>query len=188
MFDFLNDADIYLKTFWYIAMPVSLIFILQSAMTFIGLADMDTDTDSGGEFGHSDSPMELFTLRNLINFLLGFSWGGISFYTSIDNKFLLVIAAVGVGVVFVALFFYLIQQFRKLEENNTFTAQSVINQEGEVYLRIPPAGDGNGKIQVSYKGTVHELDAISESDALATGDKVIITEILPEEIAVVRKI
>ncbi|MBK9566518.1 MAG: NfeD family protein [Saprospiraceae bacterium] len=188
MFDFLSDADIYLKTFWYVAMPVSLIFILQSAMTFIGIGDMDTDHDTGGDFGHADSPMELFTLRNMINFLLGFSWGGISFFNTIDNKFLLVTASVGVGVIFVALFFYLIQQFRKLEEDNTFTSQAVINQEAEVYLRIPAAGEGNGKIQVSYNGAVHELVAIAESDPIATGDKVLIIDVLPEEIVLVRKV
>lgn len=104
MFDFLSDADIYLKTFWYVAMPVSLIFILQSAMTFIGIGDMDTDHDTGGDFGHGDSPMELFTLRNMINFLWD-SVGVVSVFNTIDNKFLLVTASVGVGVIFVALFF-----------------------------------------------------------------------------------
>jgi hypothetical protein len=36
---------------------------------------MDSDT------GDVELPFEIFTLRNLINFLLGFSWTGISFTT-----------------------------------------------------------------------------------------------------------
>lgn len=190
MFDFLNDADIYLKTFWYIAMPVSLIFLLQSVMTFMGLSDMDMDVDhdAGGDFGHSDSPMELFTLRNFINFLLGFSWGGISFYHSIENKLLLVIACFCVGVIFVALFFYIIQQFKKLEEDNTFNLQSVIDKEAEVYLRLPAAGEGSGKIQVSYQGAIHEIDAVAESEPISTGERVLILDVLPDEVVVVRKV
>jgi len=82
MMEFLADADIYLKTFWYIALPVSLFFLIQTIMTVVGAGHGDTDVDT-----HSfDSPMELFTLRNMVNFLLGFSWGGISFYSTISNK------------------------------------------------------------------------------------------------------
>jgi hypothetical protein len=39
----------------------------------------------------TDMPFEIFTLRNLINFLLGFSWTGISFYDAIENKMLLIV-------------------------------------------------------------------------------------------------
>jgi hypothetical protein len=48
-------------------------------MTFLGLSDGETDMDS--DTGDVELPFEIFTLRNLINFLLGFSWTGISFTT-----------------------------------------------------------------------------------------------------------
>ena len=146
------------------------------------------DTDMDGDIGHLDSPMELFTLRNVINFLLGFSWGGISFYNTIENKLFLVFAACSVGVIFVTLFFYIIQQIKKLEENNTFDFQSVIGKEADVYLRIPEAGKGIGKIQISHKGTLHEIDAVSESAAFATGQKVLILGTLPDQKVLVKMV
>ena len=184
MFEFLTNADIYLTTFWYIAIPVSLIFLAQAALTFFGAGDTDIHTDT--DFVHVDSPMELFTLRNLINFLLGFSWGGICFYTNIQNKTLLVIASLAVGVIFVTLFFYIIQQIKKLEQNNTFDYQNVIGQEADVYLRIPESQQGKGKISVSYKGTIHELDAVSDNETIATGDKVLILDVLPDQVLLVK--
>lgn len=184
MFDFLNNADIYLTTFWYIAIPVSLIFLAQAALTLLAGGDADVHTDT--DIGHVDSPMELFTLRNLINFLLGFSWGGICFYSTIDNKNLLVIAALAVGVIFVTLFFYIIQQIKKLEENNVFDYQNVIGQKAEVYLRIPGKQHGKGKINVSYNGAMHELDAVSDHETIATGDKVLILEVLPDQVLLVK--
>jgi hypothetical protein len=184
MFDFLLEADIYLTTFWYIAIPVSLIFLVQAVLTFIGAGDVDVHTDT--DFGHIDSPMELFTLRNLINFLLGFSWGGICFYSTIHNKTFLVLASLAVGVIFVTLFFYIIQQIKKLEQNNTFDYQSIIGQDANVYLKIPESAKGKGKISVSYNGAVHELDAVSESVTIATGEKVLILDVLPDQVLLVK--
>jgi hypothetical protein len=85
---------ILLKAFWYIALPVN-IFWTQTIMTFLGLSDGETDMDS--DTGDVELPFEIFTLRNLINFLLGFSWTGISFYNSIENKTVLIIISVIVG-------------------------------------------------------------------------------------------
>jgi hypothetical protein len=182
MFDFLNHADIYLQTFWYIAIPVSLIFLIQAVITFSGLgADADIDSDislDGSGF------FDYFTVRNGINFLLGFSWGGICFYSLISSKILLIAVAILSGFVFFITFFYLIQQIKKLEENNSFNPLDTIGKEGEVYLRIPE--NGKGKIFVSQNGATQELDAISDGIFIDTGTKITIVDVLENNILVVR--
>jgi hypothetical protein len=183
MMDFLTGADIYLKTFWYIALPVSTVFLIQSVLTILG-ASSDTDT----EIHDFDAPIEFFTIRNLINFLLGFSWGGIAFYNTIENKFLLVLASIGVGVIFVAFFFYIIQQIRKLEEDNSLKPELLLDKEAQVYLRIPPPGEGQGIIQLSVKGSVREMNAVAETESIETGEKVIITAVLEDNTYMVSKI
>lgn len=184
MMEFLVDADIYLKTFWYIALPVSLFFIIQTIMTVMGAGDSDADVDT-----HSfDSPMELFTLRNMVNFLLGFSWGGISFYSTIGNKPLLVVVAILIGLSFVAMFFYLIKQIKKLEEDNTFNIEEIKGNVADVYLRIPESLSGNGKIHVSHRGTLHELDAVTDQGLIATGEKVLVLDVQPGNVVLVRRL
>jgi len=169
--EFLEGLDPLLKTYWYIALPVSLFFLLQTIMTFIGLSGSETDIDS--DSGDSDLPFEIFTLRNLINFLLGFSWTGISFYDSIENKAVLIIISVVVGIVFIGLFFILIKQILKLGEDNSFKFESTINQTATVYLTIPESKSGVGKVQISVKGTFHELQAMTEaSEKITTGSLV----------------
>jgi len=86
------------------------------------------------------------------------------------------------------LFFYILQQFRKLEEDNSFNVQDIKGKEAEVYLRLPPAGQGIGKIQVSHNGSIHEIDAVAKSESLATGDKVMIMEVLPGDVVVVERL
>tara|TARA_R110002124_G_scaffold34231_2_gene112646 strand:+ start:327 stop:884 length:558 start_codon:yes stop_codon:yes gene_type:complete len=159
--NFLENYDPLLKAFWYIALPVSLFFGLQTIMTFLGLSDGETDIDS--DTGDVELPFEIFTLRNLINFLLGFSWTGISFYNSIENKTVLIIISVIVGLLFVAIFFFLIKQILKLSENNSFKIENTLHKTAQVYLTIPEAKSGKGKVLISVNGAIHELDAMTLS-------------------------
>lgn len=174
--DFLENYDSLLKAFWYIALPVSIFFGLQTIMTFIGLSGGETDIDT--EASDGDLPFEIFTLRNLINFLLGFSWTGISFYTVIQNKALLIIVAVAIGLLFVGLFFLLIKQILKLSENNSFKLENTLHQTAQVYLTIPQAKSGKGKVLISVNGAFHELDAMTLSqEKIPTNASVIVVGI-----------
>jgi ABC-type transport system involved in cytochrome c biogenesis permease subunit len=184
MFEFLNHADIYLQTFWYIAIPVSMVFLFQAIMTFAGMG-MDMDISDDFHLEDPSGVVGYFTIRNGINFLLGFSWAGIIFHPTISNKFFLIIAAIAVGIVFLTLYFYLAEQVRKFEEDNTFNPTELVDKEAKVYLKIPANGLGYGKITVSHKGTSHELDAYAENVECATGATVIIKEINAENQIVV---
>lgn len=166
--NFLEHYEPLLKAFWYIALQVSIFFLLQTISTFIGFSGSETDADTGG--GDGDMPFEIFTLRNLINFLLGFSWTGISLYDSIENKTILIGISLLVGILFVGVFFLIIKQIVKLSEDNSFRIENTINKTGEVYLTIPESKSGKGKIQISVNGSFHELDAITNSsEKLSSG-------------------
>ena len=187
--EFFNEMEPLLRAFWYIALPASLIFLIQSVMTFMGMDASDgTEADFNSDFDHVDAPFQLFSLRNLINFLMGFGWAGISFYRSIDNTFLLVGAALVVGVIFILLFFVIIRQIQKLAEDNSFTITDTINQTCSVYLTIPASKSGKGKIQVSVKGSFQELDAMTEGEKIESGSTVKIVKVEGNNIVFVEKI
>lgn len=187
--EMIENLDSLLKTFWYIAIPSSLIFIIQTIMTFIGGDVSDgIEADFDGDLTSSDAPFQLFSLRNLINFLLGFSWTGISFYKYISNPIILILISLFVGISFVILFFFIITQITKLSENNSFNLNDTLNQTAEVYLTIPEAKKGIGKVMISIKGAFHELEAISEeTKKIETGSLVKIIKIENNKI-VVKKI
>jgi membrane-bound ClpP family serine protease len=174
----LESLPTLLKSFWYIAIPTSLIFLIQTIITFSGLdiADgFDTDFDAhlhdGGDF-------QFFSLRNLINFLLGFSWTGISFYSTIGEQpwFLITLAFV-VGVLFVLLFFFVIKQVQKLAEDNSFKITNTLDKTAEVYLTIPENKTGKGKIMISVNGAFHELEAMTENNRIPSGSAVKVIKI-----------
>ena len=184
--EFLEGLDPLLKSYWYIALPVSLFFLLQTIMTFIGLSGGETDIDS--DSGDTDLPFEIFTLRNLINFLLGFSWTGISLYDSIANKLILILISVAVGILFIGIFFILIKQILKLGEDNSFKFENTINQTATVYLTIPEAKSGVGKVQVSVNGSYHELQAMTEASEKITTGSVVKIKNVENNILIVEKL
>ncbi len=187
--EILNSLEPLLRIFWFISIPASLIFIVQTILTFVGADATDgLNADFEGDLDGADAPFQLFSFRNLINFLLGFGWSGISFYGFIQSKILLIIIALVIGCLFVLLFFVIIKQLMRLSENDSFTMAKTLNKTAEVYLTIPAGKGGKGKILVSVGGSVHELDAMTEGEQITSGAVVKIIRIENENILIVEKI
>lgn len=152
-------------------------------MTFMGTdagdgveADFDSDLDG------AEAPFQLYSLRNLINFLLGFSWSGISFYDQIASSALLIAISAAVGVLFVVLFFLIIRQMLKLSEDNSFRMEECIGKTAEVYSRIPGTKSGKGKVTLSVRGSTRELDAVTLGEEISSGTMVKVVEVLSDNI------
>jgi membrane protein implicated in regulation of membrane protease activity len=186
--EFLQNLDTLHQVFWYIAIPVSVVFIIQAILTFIGIDSSDgVEADFDGDFD-GDAPFQLFSLRNLVNFLIGFSWTGVLLYGNFENKTILIFTALVVGVVFVVFFFFLMRQILKLSEDNTFRIENTIGRSGNVYLTIPEFKSGKGKIQVSVKGTIHELDAMTEQETILSGSIVRVKAVESGNLVIVEKL
>lgn len=188
MTHFFEGMDSLLKGFWYIALISSLIFSIQTIMTFAGAGDADgVNADFDGDLTHTDAPFQMFTLRNLVNFMLGFGWTGIAFYNSISSKAFLIALAVLMGVVFVSLFFIVVKQLLKLTEDNTLDIHQLVHKTGEVYLFIPAQMAGRGKVQISHKGSNRELDAMTFGEGIPSG-AVVSVERIEHDILIVKKL
>ena len=158
MKEFFSGMDATQQIYWYIAIGASVFFIIQTIVTFIGSGgdtDVHADTDVG-------SPFHFFSLRNLISFLLGFGWTGVALFNSIESQWGLLSVAVLVGLLFVAIFFFIIKTLLKLSEDNSFRIEDTLDKTGDVYMQIPANKIGKGKILISVKGSTHELSAITE--------------------------
>ena len=187
--EFFDSMEPMLRMFWYIALGASLFFVIQTIMTFVGMDSHDgVSADFNSDLSGEDAPFQLFTIRNLVNFLMGFGWGGICFYGIIDNKILLTTVALLVGLAFVAMFFLAIRQIQKLAEDNSFKIENTLQKTASVYLAIPAAKGGKGKIQISVNGSMQELDAMTEGDKIETGAVVKVVRVEGTSLVFVEKI
>lgn len=187
-----NSLDPTLRMYWGIAIFASIVFVIQTTMSFVGMGDVDgagadadidfdgtPDTDSLDDAGS----MHLLSIRNMFYFLLGFGWSGISFWNTIPNHFLLAVVAILVGCAFVALFVVLFRSMMKLQSNGAFRIGDAIGKVCDVYLRIPASCEGLGKVQVSFNGSVQELDARTWHDQpIPSGAKVRVIRVIDNKI------
>jgi membrane protein implicated in regulation of membrane protease activity len=146
-------------------MGSSVLFLLQTAFTLLGSDAYDgTVADFDGNLDNTAAPFQLFSLRNLINFLMGFGWTGAGLFFEIENKNILIALSAFVGIVFILLFFFLIDRIIGFTEDNTININKLIGRVGDVYLNIPENMSGKGKIQISYNGSSRELSAMTRSE------------------------
>ena len=189
MLDLLNNLDPLEQGFWYVALITSALFIVQTLLTFIGGHSTDAlNSDFDGHVDLADAPFQLFSLRNLINFLLGFGWTGVAFYDALANKAILVGLATFVGIIFIFLFFLLISQILKLTEDNTFNIENLKGKTGEVYINIPPEKMGKGKILIALNGATHELDAMTLSHQMIPSSTMVQVTSIENKLLLVTKI
>lgn len=104
-----NTLDPFLKTLWFIAVPVSIIFLIQLISIFKG-KNKSYGNFSGSFFGNNErDSFQVWTSRNVVSFLFSFSWSGISFFNYIENITILLLVASLVGASFVGLYILVIK-------------------------------------------------------------------------------
>jgi len=194
-----------MKVLWGVTLAASLIFIIQSVMTFIGAGgDTGLDGDAGADFGGSDpgldgsaggldhgsdvpdqtgfeghSGMNLYTFRNFINFLLGFGWTAILLSDKVKSSILLILIATFVGIGLVTVVMYMFKWLSGMQQSGTINLyKSAVGCQGDVYLTIPAERSGEGKVQISINNSIREYNAITDGDAIKTGTPIKVTEVI----------
>lgn len=177
-----------MKVLWVIAIPSTLLFLIQMVMLVFGFDsdhDMDAPSGDGGLDVHTDSGLNLFSVRNLIIFMTVFSWSGITGLASDWNT------GVTFGISFVlalGIMIFVAWMFKKIStmgETGTFDIAKAKGATATVY--IPLAGASKGKVNARVDGRLVELDAVSlTKEDIPTGTTVEIVEVVDRQFVVVK--
>lgn len=194
MLGFLGDLTVIQQALAYIAVPSTVILLLQTILTLVGMGhggagvstsdtsglDLNADANmnfdsghdlSGAHHGIDDgsalgdfSTMRLFTLQGIVAFFAVFSWSSIVMI-SFD---IMPVVAVLLGLVFGLCTMYLVAKIlrwsAKLVQNGNLILERLVGASGSVYLTIPAKGQGQGKVTVTSEERFVELMAITEND------------------------
>lgn len=184
------SLDIYMQILWIITLTASLIFVIQTILTFIGMdSDGGLDVPDGGMSADTDAgtfPFQLFTFRNFINFFLGFGWTAITLAGN-AHPVLVIIVSILVGVALVAAVMYIFYLMSKMEQSGNIETSSAVGCRGSVYLTIPGERQGEGKVQINIQGAVREFDAMTNGDTLPNGCPIEVTQVLNENMLLVTR-
>ena len=176
-----------MKLLWAVTLTASLIFVIQTVMTFLGADadsstdfDMDVDTSMDGvDLSNIEGGSNLYTFRNFVNFFLGFGWAAILLQPSVKSTALLIFLAVLVGVGLVVAVMYLFKWLSSMQQSGNINVyKAAVGCQGKCYLRIPAERSGEGKVQITIQGAVREYNAVTDGDEIKTGASVKVVEVV----------
>jgi len=208
MIEWWNSLELANKILWAVTLSASLVFVIQTVMTFLGAAgdsdfDINSDMDAGGdvadtsvdadsaahEAAHASSGMNLLTFRNFINFLIGFGWTAILLQKSVPATGLRMLISIAVGVVLVILVMLLFKWLTNMQETGNINVfKSAVDCQGTVYLTIPGERAGEGKVQITINNAVREYAALTDGPALKTGTRIRVVDVVSASTLLVEEI
>ena len=180
------------KIHWGIALPSTIIFVIQLIITLTagGDTDMDSAGDQDGDFsGDSGDGMHIFSVKSILAFLMFYGWGGLA---AIEKGMHVWWGVSGVslilGIIMMLFTAWIFFMLLKLQSSGTMNMENAVGKEAEVYLTIPAKKSGNGKVQIVIQGGYKTLDAVTEEpEDIKTGSFVEVTEVLNGILIVRRK-
>ena len=207
MIEWWNSLEPAMKILWAVTLSASLVFVIQTVMTFLGAAgdsdfDINTDVDAGAgtdaaldadtaaaEAAHAGSGMNLLTFRNFINFLIGFGWTAILLQKTVPATGLRMLIAIAVGVVLVILVMLLFKWLTDMQETGNINVyKSAVDCQGTVYLTIPGERAGEGKVQITINNAVREYAALTDGPTLKTGTRIRVVDVVSATTLLVEEI
>lgn len=214
--DWWNSLELAAQIFYCIAIPASVILIIQTVLTFIGIgdgaeaeagadadADIDTDISDGadtpdGVFGDDAATethdfvgiegLRVLTLRGIIAFFVVFGWVGVVM-DSFDIKLYITIPVAFVcGVAMMFLLAYIFRWLMKLRNNGNIDNKNAVGVSGKVYLTVPPSRQGQGKVQIIVQGAFVEREAVTDdTSAIPTGTEIVVVGVSGQTDLIVKR-
>lgn len=167
------------RTYWIFAVPSSLFFLVIIVTTFIGGGDLEAspaDLDTEVETGVAG---QYFTLKNLVGFFLLFSWTGLACLHAGVGTGVTVLLSVLAGTLMLLAMAWLFRAISGMAESGTLRMQNAVGCTANVYMNIPGARGGIGKVHVTVQGSLRELDALTDDErTLTTGTVVRVEEVI----------
>ena len=208
--------DVFMQVLYCISIPSTLILVIQTILIIAGFGDGGPDvnvsdtsgfelSDGSVDFGDAGDlgdisgadgggnpadmgAMHLFTFQGIVTFLCVFSWSGIIAYMASGNLFLSFFVGFVLGGAAMYGVAKLIQVSAKLAHSGNIIIKNYLGETGTVYIPIPAAGVGRGKVNIQLGERYVEFDAVTDGDeTLSDGMAVRVVDIRAENTLVVEK-
>lgn len=158
------------------------VFLVHTAIILLGGLDTELDFNADGD---GTPVQELFTLRNLVSFLTGFSWISLGLMQmGLSEVFALLIGLV-VGIVFAWLNMTAMFAVSKLQSAGNLNLQDIVGTSGRITLGMTAGAKHLAKVTVSIRDRQFELMARKNDNGPLDRNTVVRIVALEGETAVV---
>lgn len=182
MIEWWNNMDLTGQIFALIAIPSTLVLVVQTVLLLFGIGGDDIDSDgidiTGDGFG--DTPgdgggdgLTLFSVRGIMAMASVGGWSGLVMHEAGINLMVTVLLATAFGFLALAGIALFMRLAMRLQQNGTLDLGYSIGRVGTVYIPIPANMSGSGKIHLSMQERFIEVDAVTVTERkLSTGESV----------------
>lgn len=167
------------------------IFVLQFALSLLGIGgddidlpgdvDLDIDLPDGDEVaGHGSTHLfGILSLRTVAAALAFFGLGGLWMMEMGAAPLPTLLVALGTGLGAMYLVHYVMRSLYRLRHDGTARIEWTVGESATVYVPIPGAQQGRGKVQIRTRSGIRECAAVtSEPNELQTGAVVRIVQVV----------
>ena len=171
MLDWWNGMTLLAQILACIAVPSTLLLVIQLIMTIVGLGDDsdgdvpdDLEDDVSFDDADGDIGLRVFTIRGLTAFFTLLGWVGLSVSRTGAHAVISIMCGVLAGVVAMFLIALLVKYAMKLQDDGTLDYKNALGLSGTVYITIPAKRLEKGKINIMLQGHYMELEAVTDED------------------------
>ena len=185
MIEWWNNMDLVGQIFALIAVPSTLVLVVQTILLLVGIGGDDLDADGVDITGNGigDTPgdggadgLALFSLRGIMAMAAVGGWSGLVMYEAGIDLTVTVVLAAAFGFMALVGIAYLMKLAARLQQDGTLDLGYAIGKVGTVYIPIPAEMKGSGKISLTMQERFIEVDAMTTSGRkLTTGESVRVT-------------
>jgi hypothetical protein len=141
--------------------------------------DATLQSDHGGDADHaihhgSAQLFRILSFRAVVAALAFFGLAGLAAQSAKASTLNVIVVAVAAGATALFGVYWLMQSIQKLRAEGTVRIERAVGRHGDVYLRVPAAGSGAGKVQVEVQGRTMEYLAVTAGAEIPTGAKVVV--------------
>ena len=203
------------RVFACIALPATVVLIVQTILVLIGLGDHGMDSGDGidagaghdvsghdgaglhegfgghdGHDGHDGSSgLALFSIRGIFAFFTVGGWAGVVMAGLVGSPFVTTVIALacGTGALYgIAVLFKVTAQ---LQSAGNLSLENAVGKTAKVYITIPGGGKGFGKVTLIFQERFTECDAVTQSvNSIKAGTLVAVIGVADENTLIVRPI
>jgi len=199
MIEWWNTLTIVQKLFAYVAIPSTLLLIIQTVLLAIGMGqgdsdaddpdivdgDIDLDGDTEGAID-SDPGLRIFTVRGFVAFFCTFGWMGILLTKNNIGELPAFLISLVFGLLCMFGLAYMLKAVLKLQSSGNISISNALGKSGTVYLSIPPKREGRGKINIYLQDRYCELEAVTDyEDKIPVGAEVTVVSLSGDGVLVV---
>ncbi len=164
------------QVFFWIAVVASVLLVVQIILLIVsfggGDLDADGDFDMNGDTD-TDSGLGVFTLKSLTAFFALGGWCGFATASFLpENIWLPILVSVLTGTVALLGVAFALRGIAKLQCSGNLEPEKLTGKTATVYVSIPTARSGRGKITLTAQGKYMELDAVTDGERISVDEEV----------------